>query len=327
MQSNPTSWIIYSLANPRTREIRYIGFTSDAPHIRLRHHICEALRTQPKTYKNAWILSLLTIGLRPLMETIESGSGAGWQEAERKWIAFYRSSGARLANATDGGDGVVGWGTPEQWSARIRKGNANMTPEERSATAKRSQATIGPDRRSAIKKKMMAAIGHERLSANSKAAFAKVSPERKRELKEIKKQAATRRSPEAINASAQVLRNLTFEQRSARAQKAAVTRKANHPKKEPPIKAIRTWEQRSEARKKWEDAMTPEQKEQRRERARQMWVRRSPEVRSAIGKKVRAGMTPEARLASACHASKCAYEALLAKKRAKASDQLPIAFE
>jgi hypothetical protein len=62
-------------------------------------------------------LSLVSIGLHPLLEIIESGSGDGWANAERRWIAFYRASGARLVNGTDGVEGAPGRGTPEQRSS------------------------------------------------------------------------------------------------------------------------------------------------------------------------------------------------------------------
>ena len=38
----------------------------------------------------------------------EKGRGTGWQDAERAWIAKYRTTGEYLTNLTDGGDGTPG---------------------------------------------------------------------------------------------------------------------------------------------------------------------------------------------------------------------------
>jgi hypothetical protein len=59
---------------------------------------------------------MVSIGLEPQIEAIESGAGNDWAEAERRWIKFYRNAGARLSNTTDGGEG-----TPDYWSAFTRE--------------------------------------------------------------------------------------------------------------------------------------------------------------------------------------------------------------
>jgi hypothetical protein len=106
-------WIIYLLKDPRTRQVRYVGWTSKTPARRLNTHIQAAI-CKPTTHKAKWVLSLLSIGIRPEIEVIECGLGDGWAQAEMKWIAFYREKGAKLTNATDGGEGVLGYSpTPE----------------------------------------------------------------------------------------------------------------------------------------------------------------------------------------------------------------------
>ena len=79
------------------------------------------------------------------MDIIETGSGEGWVEAERRWIAFYRASGARLTNDTDGGDGAPGRGTPEVRSAIMKKANASRTSEQRTAAGKKAKASLTPE--------------------------------------------------------------------------------------------------------------------------------------------------------------------------------------
>jgi hypothetical protein len=56
----------------------------------------------------AWIRSLEKIGLQPQISLIEKVNEDAWIEAEQHWIAFYRGSGNRLCNLTDGGEGLHG---------------------------------------------------------------------------------------------------------------------------------------------------------------------------------------------------------------------------
>ena len=104
-QDMPPHWHIYALIDPRYETVRYVGWTMN-PARRLRAHCASAERTQ--SHKGHWLRSLLAAGLRPTMSIVEDGEGDGWQIAERKWIAHYRSAGARLTNATNGGDGALG---------------------------------------------------------------------------------------------------------------------------------------------------------------------------------------------------------------------------
>lgn len=115
-------WIIYTLADPRNGEVRYVGMTFRRDR-RFIEHLSKA-RRGGKTHRDCWIRSLLSIGLSPTVEIIAEGRGEGWQKAERIWISAYRETD-RLVNHTDGGDGTPGCipstATREIWS-RNRKG-------------------------------------------------------------------------------------------------------------------------------------------------------------------------------------------------------------
>lgn len=115
-------WEIYTLTDPRTVKVRYVGVTFRGKQ-RLNEHLSRAV-TGGKTHRDCWIRSLITVGLRPLYATVEQGQGEGWQEAERRWIALLRQT-CDLVNLTDGGDGAPGYSpTPElreKWS-KMRKG-------------------------------------------------------------------------------------------------------------------------------------------------------------------------------------------------------------
>lgn len=210
-------WLIYTLRSPRTKQIRYVGVTTKTPGARLQQHIYDSIHHPSKTYRNRWILSLFSIGLIPEIEVIESGSGGGWSETERRWIAFYRNSGCQLANATDGGEGVVAWGTPALRSAAALKREAKKTPEERKAISDRIKAAIQPGQRSAAAKRQRANMTPEEktkvaLRMNS---FKTFDQRRATSLKMHSSMTAERRSDIARKRSS----NITAERRSAIAKK------------------------------------------------------------------------------------------------------------
>lgn len=93
---------IYGLFDPRNEELRYIGATKH-PSNRLASHICH---TQ-NTHKSHWISSLTRIGLKPEMVILENVDENTWKREERWWISYTKSIGAKLTNATDGGDGML----------------------------------------------------------------------------------------------------------------------------------------------------------------------------------------------------------------------------
>lgn len=97
---------IYRLIDPRNGKIRYIGKATNV-ELRLAGHISAAKKNQRQTRCVQWIKSLLSINSKPLVEVIEITNEESWQEREKYWIAFYKTSGADLCNHTDGGEGLV----------------------------------------------------------------------------------------------------------------------------------------------------------------------------------------------------------------------------
>lgn len=98
------TWHIYTLTDPRTDAIRYVGWSFDVAR-RLSAHVSTAKNTI--SHKSHWIRGLITLGLRPIATIVESGCG-DWQEAEKRWIAHHLSIGTKLTNMTIGGDGTPG---------------------------------------------------------------------------------------------------------------------------------------------------------------------------------------------------------------------------
>lgn len=116
-------WEVYGLSDPRTGKLRYVGVTFRGQR-RINEHMSRAVMGRGRTHRDCWLRSLLRLGLRPTPSILETGSGDGWQERERHWIALHRPSGD-LVNHTDGGEGTPGYvPTPAlraMWSA-MRKG-------------------------------------------------------------------------------------------------------------------------------------------------------------------------------------------------------------
>jgi hypothetical protein len=94
---------MYILIDPRTEEIRYVGWTTKSLLERLQRHKSE----KKSSHKANWIASLVQLGLIPRVELIQRVPIDFWEEAERYWIAFFRSRGCPLTNASDGGHGSL----------------------------------------------------------------------------------------------------------------------------------------------------------------------------------------------------------------------------
>jgi len=103
-ESLTATTFIYALADPRTREIRYIG-KADKPKIRFDRHVDDAKAKREKCYKSNWIRSLLAKGLRPVLQIIDEVLRTEWQAAEAAYIQFYRDEGCPLVNVLSGGEG------------------------------------------------------------------------------------------------------------------------------------------------------------------------------------------------------------------------------
>lgn len=91
---------IYALLDPRTMRPRYIGKTQ-----RLEYRLYQHMRATRRSRKGNWLADLRELGLKPLMTILEEvPPEKSWEEAEIRWIAFYRATDD-LCNETEGGDG------------------------------------------------------------------------------------------------------------------------------------------------------------------------------------------------------------------------------
>lgn len=92
-------YIIYSLNDPITNEVRYVGKTSlKRKHKRLYEHIKYAYKNT--TYSATWIRSLLKVNKRPIMNVLEVVMIEESESREVYWISQFDN----LTNLTDGGE-------------------------------------------------------------------------------------------------------------------------------------------------------------------------------------------------------------------------------
>jgi hypothetical protein len=108
---------IYSLIDPTTELVRYVGKTCD-PTSRLRKHLTE----KNKTFKCQWIKGLKAKGLQPKMEILDECEASNWEEKERFYIRLFKAVGATLVNTLPGGEGgatMTGKRLTEEQRAKI----------------------------------------------------------------------------------------------------------------------------------------------------------------------------------------------------------------
>lgn len=91
---------IYSLNDPNTNEVKYVGKTVSPLSKRLSSHY----RDKSHSYKTHWICSLKDENLKPIIKLIEICSEDNWEEREKYWISYYRKI-TNLTNYLDGGQG------------------------------------------------------------------------------------------------------------------------------------------------------------------------------------------------------------------------------
>ena len=93
---------IYSLSDPITNEVRYIGKTYN-PEKRYKEHIYKS--KTGKTHRDFWIQKLMKLEQKPIMNIIEECNDENWVIREQYYISIYDN----LTNLTNGGEGTHGY--------------------------------------------------------------------------------------------------------------------------------------------------------------------------------------------------------------------------
>lgn len=93
---------IYTLTDPRTNQIRYVGKS-----VNLRGRIDGHMYNKKKTHCSCWIQSLMKLGEKPILDIIDCVEN-DWQFWEQHYISLFKTWGFDLTNHTNGGEGNDG---------------------------------------------------------------------------------------------------------------------------------------------------------------------------------------------------------------------------
>jgi len=96
--------VIYTLEDPITKVVRYIGKTEQSLSKRLVKHVHDSKKKT--SHRNNWITSLVKQGLRPTITLLEEVTSKDWQSEEKYWIPQFKAWGFDLVNGTYGGEAV-----------------------------------------------------------------------------------------------------------------------------------------------------------------------------------------------------------------------------
>lgn len=111
---------IYTLTDPFTNQVRYIGKTINLQR-RYYQHCNKKILQKNKTYKNNWILNILNKNSKPIIDIIDDTSEDNWEQLEKYWIEQFRQWGFNLTNLAEGGQGCSGYKWTEQMKANQSK--------------------------------------------------------------------------------------------------------------------------------------------------------------------------------------------------------------
>jgi len=119
-------FIIYGLVDPITKDLRYVGWSSNGLSRPSAKHSAHCLN---------WERSLEKRGLKKEIVILQELSGLTDDEAnqimgvvETGWISYFRNAGYDLTNITNGGQGSVGRKLSEKSKSKLsksRKGSGN----------------------------------------------------------------------------------------------------------------------------------------------------------------------------------------------------------
>lgn len=118
---------IYTLNDPKTNIIRYVGQTCYSLEDRLKRH----LRAKDKSHRTNWIKSLKNLNLKPNIILIEENlTKEECNLLEKYYIKTFRELGVNLVNMTDGGEGSQGFRHSEQSKQLLSKLRRESNTEE-----------------------------------------------------------------------------------------------------------------------------------------------------------------------------------------------------
>jgi len=133
---------IYTLSDPITGAVRYVGRTVNPLARRLREHLRSSYRGKLKDKrKENWFRALEQLGLKPVIAQIDVSDLQGYQAAEKRWVAHYRALCDDLLNVKCGGDGGMG-GHFVVWTPELDSMLGKITDSELSKKIGATRKTV-----------------------------------------------------------------------------------------------------------------------------------------------------------------------------------------
>ncbi len=117
---------IYTLSDPITNQVRYIGKTCQPLEKRLNEHIYESKRSRRKSTN--WVKSLINKKLLPIIEPLEECDCESACEIESYWIYQFTTWGFNLLNHSFGGEGGYRRETDKQKEDRKNRFRGDKNP-------------------------------------------------------------------------------------------------------------------------------------------------------------------------------------------------------
>jgi len=118
--TNQPHGFIYSLSDPRTAHVKYIGQTINVEK-RYNLHLFHSKQGRARTHKEKWINGLLNDNLKPEINILWQGDVSLLDQKEIEYIALFKSFGAKLTNATLGGLTTRGRKCSEETKLKFRE--------------------------------------------------------------------------------------------------------------------------------------------------------------------------------------------------------------
>lgn len=98
-------YTFYTLSDPDTLEVRYVGVTTNKIEVRFAQHKSLAVKSRDQTHKTKWFKSILDEGKLPIISVIQTYTceDDSWESIEKELISKYTN----LTNHHCGGKGVI----------------------------------------------------------------------------------------------------------------------------------------------------------------------------------------------------------------------------
>lgn len=130
--------LIYTLSDPISGEIKYVGQTSKTLSERMKTHLSDA-KYKKVNKRIVWIKSLLKKDLEPIIDIVDEVCEEDWRFWEMYWIEQFKVWGFNLKNGTIGGDGIRGYVYTEKDKEKMKGRILSKETREKMSMSKKGK--------------------------------------------------------------------------------------------------------------------------------------------------------------------------------------------